>query len=100
MFLKLFRLNLSCLTLVINEKRGRPKFPWSFKQGTFGESSTERGLFQHPAYRLNKRRRIRAARNSEPESDGQIVCGCVFKARSEEHTSELQSLRHLVCRLL
>src|SRR5258705_5393699 len=23
-----------------------------------------------------------------------------FKARSEEHTSELQSLRHLVCRLL
>src|SRR5258705_6198073 len=24
----------------------------------------------------------------------------IFKARSEEHTSELQSLRHLVCRLL
>src|SRR5262245_63803599 len=24
----------------------------------------------------------------------------VFKYRSEEHTSELQSLRHLVCRLL
>src|SRR5258705_4373806 len=24
----------------------------------------------------------------------------VIKARSEEHTSELQSLRHLVCRLL
>src|SRR5262245_62876803 len=25
---------------------------------------------------------------------------CVTKGRSEEHTSELQSLRHLVCRLL
>src|SRR5947199_5225998 len=25
---------------------------------------------------------------------------CLNKARSEEHTSELQSLRHLVCRLL
>src|ERR1039458_4598840 len=26
------------------------------------------------------------------------VFGTVYKARSEEHTSELQSLRHLVCR--
>src|SRR5258705_4440518 len=38
-----------------------------------------------------------------------IICGgvrvpknnrCVDSSRSEEHTSELQSLRHLVCRLL
>src|SRR5262245_63101657 len=29
-----------------------------------------------------------------------MVLGAVFFARSEEHTSELQSLRHLVCRLL
>src|SRR5262245_65028978 len=29
------------------------------------------------------------------------LCGCrLFALRSEEHTSELQSLRHLVCRLL
>src|SRR5438045_8231284 len=28
------------------------------------------------------------------------VTGRVTRARSEEHTSELQSLRHLVCRLL
>src|SRR5205814_9829013 len=28
------------------------------------------------------------------------VCGLRRKDRSEEHTSELQSLRHLVCRLL
>src|SRR5437899_7474941 len=26
--------------------------------------------------------------------------GTIFQTRSEEHTSELQSLRHLVCRLL
>src|SRR5437899_8477846 len=29
-----------------------------------------------------------------------VVLLGVFNARSEEHTSELQSLRHLVCRLL
>src|SRR5258705_9036069 len=28
-----------------------------------------------------------------------LICGA-FEHRSEEHTSELQSLRHLVCRLL
>src|SRR5262245_64618834 len=34
---------------------------------------------------------------------GVYVAGCAFRSlfpRSEEHTSELQSLRHLVCRLL
>src|SRR5438045_6177469 len=30
----------------------------------------------------------------------EMVCGLPKNARSEEHTSELQSLRHLVCRLL
>src|SRR5258705_9270715 len=30
----------------------------------------------------------------------ELVIGGVLVARSEEHTSELQSLRHLVCRLL
>src|SRR5205814_6661746 len=29
-----------------------------------------------------------------------FLCACGFRRRSEEHTSELQSLRHLVCRLL
>src|SRR5258705_10134234 len=29
-----------------------------------------------------------------------VAFGIVLEARSEEHTSELQSLRHLVCRLL
>src|SRR5262245_62608778 len=33
---------------------------------------------------------------------GSSVCGvsAIIATRSEEHTSELQSLRHLVCRLL
>src|SRR5262245_64931991 len=29
-----------------------------------------------------------------------LWCSCPSPLRSEEHTSELQSLRHLVCRLL
>src|SRR5438045_6136427 len=29
-----------------------------------------------------------------------VIEQCVERLRSEEHTSELQSLRHLVCRLL
>src|SRR5205814_3422886 len=33
-------------------------------------------------------------------SDGLTVRRSSFATRSEEHTSELQSLRHLVCRLL
>src|ERR1035438_10233430 len=32
--------------------------------------------------------------------EGQQVENAEVEARSEEHTSELQSLRHLVCRLL
>src|SRR5437899_10079144 len=52
-----------------------------------------------------KRHPRRAAQFSEQPSD---AVGCGFDrrsrghepGRSEEHTSELQSLRHLVCRLL
>src|SRR5258705_12136627 len=33
-------------------------------------------------------------------STSSAACGCRSRPRSEEHTSELQSLRHLVCRLL
>src|SRR5205814_10317314 len=33
-------------------------------------------------------------------NDGESLFHAAEKARSEEHTSELQSLRHLVCRLL
>src|ERR1035438_10607238 len=37
----------------------------------------------------------------KPLPDGATAfAGALIKSRSEEHTSELQSLRHLVCRLL
>src|ERR1035441_10508655 len=35
-----------------------------------------------------------------PRTTFKVVTGTVGTGRSEEHTSELQSLRHLVCRLL
>src|ERR1035441_10289188 len=38
-----------------------------------------------------------AAASISALADARVVCSC---RRSEEHTSELQSLRHLVCRLL
>src|SRR5687767_15263518 len=34
------------------------------------------------------------------DADVIVFCGVHFMARSEEHTSELQSLAYLVCRLL
>src|ERR1039458_10698434 len=37
---------------------------------------------------------------SKPADPCCTVPGCAGDLRSEEHTSELQSLRHLVCRLL
>src|ERR1035441_11089370 len=41
---------------------------------------------------------------SHPARAGALPCRCIVmptkRGRSEEHTSELQSLRHLVCRLL
>src|SRR2546422_7419795 len=40
--------------------------------------------------------RVRAGRLVTPAADGAVRCF----ARSEEHTSELQSRLHLVCRLL
>src|SRR2546429_1690488 len=41
-----------------------------------------------------------ADRNRCPECRPSGVQGCQAKGRSEEHTSELQSRLHLVCRLL
>src|SRR5437899_10038021 len=46
---------------------------------------------------LCQRSEIRQQRSDLPRSG---VCGNPEERRSEEHTSELQSLRHLVCRLL
>src|SRR5205814_8704691 len=41
-----------------------------------------------------------ACRREGRRSAGLAACACAKGDRSEEHTSELQSLRHLVCRLL
>src|ERR1035441_7296716 len=41
-----------------------------------------------------------AIRLNEPLTRIQPACKPIGSQRSEEHTSELQSLRHLVCRLL
>src|SRR5437899_9635197 len=65
----------------------------------------KRALFRRPAgHRRIDRARCDAAllRNLEPESNAEPwpVHDGPRRLRSEEHTSELQSLRHLVCRLL
>src|ERR1035441_3974316 len=51
-----------------------------------------------PIYALPRRRK---ARNELCAcAAAMLACARIIEARSEEHTSELQSLRHLVCRLL
>src|SRR5262245_64607666 len=49
-----------------------------------------------PARALQVLRAVPSPAGFEPLSDSRLL----RLARSEEHTSELQSLRHLVCRLL
>src|SRR5262245_63326006 len=48
------------------------------------------------------RQAIRAAMDLQSQfaEETDMVSNCPIRVRSEEHTSELQSLRHLVCRLL
>src|SRR5262245_66040792 len=43
---------------------------------------------------------VEAAQNAINAIGGERVPSGTYADRSEEHTSELQSLRHLVCRLL
>src|SRR2546429_5755753 len=54
-------------------------------------------LFRSPRTRVFGRDRVRIARTCGRNGDGQRRHA---DARSEEHTSELQSRLHLVCRLL
>src|SRR5205814_10549083 len=74
-----------------------------------GEDRLSRGIEQRlapPAFRgLLRHDRVRVVpvpdRAAEPSHPGRDRAGLHRDApRSEEHTSELQSLRHLVCRLL
>src|SRR5438045_6443548 len=69
--------------------RSRPK-RWNF--------SSESGSGMNPSRLTTKMKSIREATygNQIPIAFDGSPCS----ARSEEHTSELQSLRHLVCRLL
>src|ERR1039458_10452528 len=45
------------------------------------------------------RENVQGPAGNAVDSQGRLYT-CETRARSEEHTSELQSLRHLVCRLL
>src|SRR5689334_24540857 len=54
-------------------------------------------LFRSPAYL--RRRRSRSIARLRPVAISHAA-GCAGSPRSEEHTSELQSQFHLVCRLL
>src|SRR5437870_6701984 len=66
------------------------------RSGTTGESFTVMGFVVAPRQRRTSSRTPSAvAPNSRPPA---LVFG--QDARSEEHTSELQSRGHLVCRLL
>src|SRR5205814_7425495 len=56
-----------------------------------------RGVLHPRGYRAVFRARARAGRRSRRQRTGDNPR---LRRRSEEHTSELQSLRHLVCRLL
>src|SRR5437899_9577865 len=58
-------------------------------------------LSLHDALPIYAGRRCRARRADRPaDRDRRRWHAAARGARSEEHTSELQSLRHLVCRLL
>src|SRR5437899_8066307 len=78
--------------------RRRPPTPTLFPYTTLFRSVAGRprahtqGSEQHDAHRRRGRRR-------QDTADHGCRRGCP-PGRSEEHTSELQSLRHLVCRLL
>src|SRR3712207_8249295 len=43
---------------------------------------------------------IDCSRGSTARGASKLLCACASLARSEEHTSELQSRQYLVCRLL
>src|SRR2546422_6574329 len=57
-------------------------------------------LFRSSARRLFPRRPVQQRDEGGVRQHGEQVCMAAFEERSEEHTSELQSRLHLVCRLL
>src|SRR5947209_15354574 len=56
-------------------------------------------LFRSPAHARDFRGNRAGCAAQTPANTGRYRC-CARRARSEEHTSELQSRQYLVCRLL
>src|SRR5437899_6926163 len=81
--------------------------PLLFRQGVHFPSTTHALTSPKPKPALMSTRRSGIGRSRcEIAAANGAISGCtssqliVGRRRSEEHTSELQSLRHLVCRLL
>src|SRR5205814_10619016 len=72
---------------------GQQVVPYAHWNGSLAQPPATAAFFPHPFIAMT-----RSAAASAPR----IEAGFIFNGppRSEEHTSELQSLRHLVCRLL
>src|SRR5258705_6331115 len=68
----------------------------------FRSEVTEVSRWQHVGVRGVERhdRSVTRRFDDRHSGDGYPSGGACRRVRSEEHTSELQSLRHLVCRLL
>src|SRR2546422_7064081 len=71
-------------------------FPYTtlFRSGVCQQMATSRGTSAVDLYPYSRRTQ------TAPPSAGPLARRNVSKTRSEEHTSELQSRLHLVCRLL
>src|SRR5438045_8100036 len=97
---------------MIRPPRTSPLFPYTTLFRSFTSElvrSAPKGWFKYeiiweknraPNFVHAKNRPLRVHENISVFSDGAISPGSRSARRSEEHTSELQSLRHLVCRLL
>src|SRR5205814_9160324 len=77
-----------------------------FPYTTLFRSLLDRGVHPDPLYGRRRRAPVPRVRRDALGRDPRLARGFAdadaddVRARSEEHTSELQSLRHLVCRLL
>src|SRR5437899_7383222 len=69
----------------------------NFLQDSTLHDSARSARFTPPALRRNPVSTLRSGYAFDASLKGIVTR---FSVRSEEHTSELQSLRHLVCRLL
>src|SRR5687767_15854015 len=80
----------------------RPPRSTLFPYTTLFRSSLPVGLAGATGSRGRPGRRRRRIRPAAPEQRGgrAVLAGRILLRRSEEHTSELQSLAYLVCRLL